>query len=350
MGRVHTEAIRRLPNLEVTAVAGSNQGSAEKFASAAGIPLATADWRSLLADPEIDAVHVCTPNALHYPVAKAALESGKHVVCEKPLTTNVADARELEMLAVQKNLAHCTNHNLRFYPLVQQVREMIKAGELGEILMVNGTYFQDWLLYETDWNWRADPELNGPLRAMADIGSHWMDLIQHLTGLKITSLCADLQTFHGTRKHPDPVTVQTDDFGAVLLHLGERALGSFAVSQVSAGCKNRFQFEIYGAKCGVAWNQERPDELWIGHRDRPNQVMTKDPSLLNAHAAKFADLPGGHAEGYADTHKQIFRRFYARVADASAPVEYPTFADGVRGMELLEKVLESSRQRRWIQC
>ncbi len=350
MGRVHAEAIRRLPNVEVTAVAGSTQSTADQFAAQAGIPRATADWRSLLGDRSLDAIHICTPNALHYPMAKAALESGKHVICEKPLTMNAAEARELGTLARQKQVAHCTNHNLRFYPMVQQVRGMIEAGELGEILMVNGSYFQDWLLYDTDWNWRVNPESNGPLRAMADIGSHWMDMIQHLTGLTITALCADLQTFHKTRKRPDPITVQTEDCGAVLLHLGERARGSFAVSQLSAGRKNRLQLEIYGVNCGVAWDQERPDELWIGHRDRANQIMLKDPSLLNAHAAKFADLPGGHSEGYDDTHKQVFRRFYARVTDAAAPVEYPTFADGIRGMELLEKVLESSCQRRWVQC
>jgi predicted dehydrogenase len=244
---------------------------------------------------------------------------------------------------------------------------MIAAGELGDVLIANGTYFQDWLLYDTDWNWRANAESNGALRAMGDIGSHWMDMVQHLTGLGITALCADLQTFHKTRKKPkgsvetftgkkatgadvDSVAINTDDFGAVLLRMGERARGSFAVSQMSAGRKNRFQFEIYGSKCGIAWNQERPDELWIGQRNSPNQLILKDPSLLDPRAATFADLPGGHSEGYDDTHKQMCKRFYARVADASAPVEYPTFADGARGMELLEKVLESSRKRAWVEC
>jgi predicted dehydrogenase len=367
MGKVHTEAIRRLGNVEVAVVAASSQATADKFAAALMIPKASGDWRTVLADPEIDAVHVCTPNSLHHAMSKAALEAGKHVLCEKPLAMNAAEARELKELAARLNLAHCVNHNLRCYPLVQQIRCMIAAGELGEVLVVNGTYFQDWLLYDTDWNWRADAAANGALRAMGDIGSHWMDAIQHLTGLKITSLCADLQTFHKTRKRPKgsvetftgkklaaedytatPVT--TDDFGAVLVRLGDRARGSFAVSQVSAGRKNRFNLEIYGTNGGVAWNQERPDELWIGHRNSPNQSIVKDPSLLYPGAASFADLPGGHSEGYDDTHKQMFRRFYARVADAAAPVEYPTFADGVRGMELLEKVLESSTKRAWVEC
>ncbi|HEV8146873.1 MAG TPA: Gfo/Idh/MocA family oxidoreductase [Bryobacteraceae bacterium] len=366
MGKVHTEGIRRLGNVEVAAVAGSSLATAEKFAAAMNIPKA-ADWRAVLADPEIDAVHICTPNVLHYSMAKAALEAGKNVLCEKPLTMNALEARELAALADAKKLAHCTNHNLRFYPVVQHIRSMVAAGDLGDILIVNGTYFQDWLLYETDWNWRALSASNGALRAMGDIGSHWMDMIQHLTGLKITSLCADLQTFHKSRKKPkgsvetfsgkklqasdyDEAPMDTDDFGAVLLRLGDRARGSFAVSQMSAGCKNRFQFEVYGTKCGVAWNQERPDELWIGHRNAPNQIIVKDPSLFDARAAGFADLPGGHSEGYDDSHKQMFKRFYARVADPAAPVEYPTFADGALGMALLEKVLESSKKRAWLDC
>ncbi|MBZ5602265.1 MAG: Gfo/Idh/MocA family oxidoreductase [Acidobacteriia bacterium] len=365
MGKVHTEAIRRLGNVEVAAVAGSTQEVAEKFAAAYFIPKATGDWRSLVADPSIDAVHVCTPNVLHYPMVEAALDAGKHVVCEKPLTMTAAEAHELAALATRKKLAHCVNHNLRYYPVVQHVRSMIEARELGDILVVNGTYFQDWLLYDTDWNWRATAEAGGELRAMGDIGSHWMDMIQHLTGLKITALCAELTAFHKTRKRPmrsvetftgkklnpsdyESVAVTTDDFGAVLVHLGDRARGSFAVSQVSAGRKNRFQFEIYGTKCGVTWNQERPDELWIGHRNSPNQIVIKDPALFDARAAGFADLPGGHSEGYDDTFKQIFRRFYARVANSSAPVEYPTFEDGAWGMDLLEKVKESDQKRAWV--
>jgi predicted dehydrogenase len=365
MGKVHTEAIRRLGHVEVATVAASNQATADKFAAALAIPHATADWRAVLNDPQIDAVHICTPNVLHHPMAKAALEAGKHVLCEKPLTMTSAEARELEQIAEKKKLAHCVNHNLRFYPQVQQMRSMIAAGELGDIQIVNGTYFQDWLLFDTDWNWRADAEAGGILRAMGDIGSHWMDMIQHLTGLKITSLCADLQTFQKTRKRPkgsvetftgkklqaadyDAVPIKTDDFGAVLLKLGDRARGAFAVSQVSAGRKNRFAFEIYGTKSGAAWNQERPDELWIGQRNSPNQIIVKDPSLFDPRAASFADLPGGHSEGYDDTFKQMFRRFYARVADPSAPVEYPTFADGAWGMELLEKVLESSNKQAWV--
>lgn len=365
MGKVHSEAIRRLGHVDLVAVAAANDAEGAAFAASIGVEQSTGDYKKLLADPSIEAVHVCTPNALHFPVSKAALEAGKAVLCEKPLTLSVAEAQELVDLAGRKNLPNCVNHNLRYYPVVQQIRRMIEAGELGEVLVVQGTYSQDWLLYDTDYNWRIEKAANGALRVVGDIGSHWMDLVQHLTGLSITALCADLQIVHKTRKKPkrsietfagktlkpedyEEVPIETEDFGAVLVHLGDRARGAYTVSQVNAGCKNRFQMEIFGTKCGVVWNQERPDELWIGHRNAPNQILLKDPSMMIPEAAAYADLPGGHSEGYDDTHKQVFRRFYAKVADAAAPVEYPTFADGLRGMQLLEKVIESNQKRGWV--
>ncbi len=350
MGRAHAENLRRLPNVEIAAIAGSSAERASEFANSIGVNRATGNYQELLEDSKIDAVHVLTPNALHYPICHAALQAGKHVLCEKPFTLTVSEARELVDLAARTALANCIQHNLRYYPVVQQIRCMIEAGDLGEILIVQGTYSQDWLLYDTDWNWRVDSKDNGALRAMGDIGSHWMDLIQHLTALRITSLCADLATFHHTRQKPGggitPMT--TDDFGSVLLRMGDRARGAFTVSQMSAGRKNMFTVEIYGTKAGVSWNQERPDELWIGHRGQPNQILIKDPALMYPKAAAFADLPGGHSEGYDDTHKQVFKRFYARVADPAAPIEYPTFDDGLLGMRLLEKVAESSKNQGWV--
>ncbi|MBV8906489.1 MAG: Gfo/Idh/MocA family oxidoreductase, partial [Acidobacteriia bacterium] len=306
------------------------------------------------------------PNVDHFPQASAALDAGKAVLCEKPMTTTVDEARRLVSSAQAKNAVDGVQHNLRYYPVVQQIRQMIANGDLGDILIVQGTYSQDWLLYDTDWNWRVDTKENGQLRVMGDIGSHWMDMIQHLTGLPITAVCADLATFHKTRKRPkgsvetftgkkgqagdyEVFPVDSDDFGAVLVHLGEKARGAFTVSQMSAGRKNRFSFEIFGTKAGVAWNQEAPDALWIGHRNEPNQVIIKDASLFYPAAAKFADLPGGHSEGYDDSHKQVFKNFYARVADPSLPIDYPTFEDGLRGMILLEKVAESSAKKSWIE-
>ncbi|QNI38262.1 Gfo/Idh/MocA family protein [Edaphobacter albus] len=364
MGRVHLEALRRVEHVEVIAVVGRTAESARKLADAYDVPLATDDYAELLKNPELDAVHICTPNAQHYPMTKAAIEAKKNVLCEKPVAMSAKEAEELAALAEKVKVRNCVCHNLRFYPMVQQMRRMREAGELGEILVAQGTYSQDWLLYDTDWNWRVDEAASGASRAMADIGSHWFDSIEHITGLRVSSLCADLQIFHPTRKRPkrsvesftgklptaedvDEVPVKTEDFGAVIFRLGDSARGAMTASQVNAGRKNGLSLEVYGTKSSVAWNQERPDELWIGHRNTPNQIIIKDPSLLLPAAARYADLPGGHSEGYDDTFKQVFRRFYASIFDPSAPVEYPQITDGLRQMRVLEAVLESSRTRTW---
>jgi predicted dehydrogenase len=367
VGRVHLEAIRRLGYVQVYAIGESEKEKARRLGDEFHVEKTHSDWRVLLEDPEIDVVHVCTPNVHHFPMAKASLEAGKHVICEKPLATSAAQAQELIDLATQKNLAHATFHNLRFYPMVQHIRRMREAGDLGDILVVQGTYSQDWLLYDTDWNWRIDSKANGPSRCMADIGSHWCDMAEHLTGLRVTELCADLQTFHAMRKKPkrsietfagknlqpedyDEIPIDTEDFGAVLFRMGDgRTRGSFTASQVNAGRKNSLRMEIYGSKAGVIWDQERPDELWIGNRNEPNRVIVKDPSLMLPAAKSYADLPGGHSEGYDDTFKQLMRRFYRTVEDRKAPVEYPTFVDGLRQLMVLEKVLESSRNRAWVE-
>jgi predicted dehydrogenase len=363
MGRVHLEALRRTENVDVAAIAGRNTVAAERLGSPFGVP--QLDPAAVLRDPTIDAIDLCTPNAQHFSMAKEALLAGKHVLCEKPLATTVEEAEELVGLAAQKGLRTCVCHNLRYYPVVQQMRAMREAGDLGEILVVQGTYSQDWLLYDTDWNWRVDSKFGGSSRAMADIGSHWFDMAEHLTGLRVSTLCADLNTVHKTRKQPKgPVEtfankllnvvdvvdtpVDTEDFGAVVFRMGNRARGAMTASQVSAGRKNRLNIEIYGTKSGVAWDQERPDELWIGHRDSANCIIIKDPSLLKPAARAFADLPGGHSEGYDDTFKQVFRRFYASISDPGAPRDYPQFADGLRQMVILRAELESSHTRTWI--
>jgi predicted dehydrogenase len=363
MGRVHVEALRRLGNVEVVAVAGRTAEGTREFAAAHSIDRSTGDYRELLSDPEIAAVHICSPNALHFPMAQAALQANKHVLCEKPLASTLDEALAMAALAEEKRLANCTLYNVRSYPQVQNIRSMREAGKLGQIYAVQGTYSQDWLLYDTDWNWRIE---SGPSRTFADIGTHWCDLVEHLTGLRITSLCADLQTFHTTRKKPkgsvetfagktsrpveyDTVAVATEDFGAMTFRMGQTTRGALTVSQISAGRKNRLFVEIFGSEGSVAWNAERPDELWIGHRNSPNEIIVKDPTLLQGTAQSFADLPGGHSEGYDDTFKQTFRRFYRTVADPGGQVEYPTFEDGIRQMRILEAVVESSKKSAWVQ-
>lgn len=350
MGRVHLEALRRLGNVDAFTVASRDPAAV----------------RAVMANPAVTAVHICTPNSSHVPLAKAALEAGKHVLCEKPLATSTADAAMLAELAAARGLRNATCHNLRYYPMVQHMRRMREAGELGEILVAQGTYSQDWLLYDTDWNWRIESEVGGALRALGDIGSHWCDMVEHVSGLRITAVCADLQTFHKTRKRPkgivetfagktmapsdyDEIPIDTEDFASVIFRMGDRARGSFTASQVSAGCKNRLSIEIYGSKSSVSWNQERPDELWIGHRNSPNQTIVKDPSLLHEGARSYADLPGGHSEGYDDTFKQVFRRFYASIADPSAAPEYPQFTDGLRQLKILEAELASHKAHAWVE-
>jgi predicted dehydrogenase len=351
--------------VDVAAIAGRDLARAKRLGAGFGIENAVDDYRKLLADATIDAVHISTPNATHYQMAKDALLAGKHVLCEKPLSISVREAQELVTLAQERSLRNCVCHNLRYYPMVQQMRRMREDGDLGEVLVVQGTYSQDWLLYETDWNWRIDERVGGALRAMGDIGSHWFDMAEHLTGLRVSSLCADLQTFHPTRKRPkqsietfggkfltaadvQDTPVQTEDFGAVLFRMGEYARGAMTASQVSAGRKNHLSIEIYGTKSSVRWNQERPDELWIGQRNSPNQVIVKDPSLLKRAATGYADLPGGHCEGYDDTFKQIFRRFYASIAEPKLLSEYPQMADGLRQMRIMEAELASHHTRSWI--
>jgi predicted dehydrogenase len=364
IGRVHVEGVRRLGVAEVCSIGGRRPEAVRSTADALGIEKAETDYRRIVDDPSIDVIHICTPNAMHFEIAKAAMESGKHVLCEKPLTTSSQDAKVLVETARARNRRNCTCHNLRYYPMVQHMRRMREDGDLGEILVVQGTYSQDWLLYDTDWNWRIDTKENGPLRALADIGSHWCDMAEHITGQRITSLCADLQTFHKTRKRPKgPIEtfagktlspedyvatpIDTEDFGSVLIQMGARTRGVFTASQVSAGRKNRLNIEIYGSKSSVAWDQERPDELWIGNRNTNNQIIVKDPSLMKERARSYADLPGGHSEGYADTFKQVFRRFYRSIHEPDAEPEYPQFSDGLRQMKILETELASHQRRAW---
>ena len=278
MGRVHLEALRRVEFVYVAAIAGRELAPAKRLAAGFGVETVVDDYRKLLEDATIDAVHICTPNATHYQMAKDALLAGKHVLCEKPLSISVEQAQELVTLAQQRSLRNCVCHNLRYYPMVQQIRRMREDGDLGEVLVVQGTYSQDWLLYQTDWNWRIDATAGGALRAMGDIGSHWFDMAEHLTGLQVRSLCADLHTFYSTRKRPkqnietfgaklltavdvEDIAVQTEDFGAVLFRIGDHARGAMTASQVSGGRKNHLSIEIYGTKSSVHWNQERPDEL-----------------------------------------------------------------------------------------
>jgi predicted dehydrogenase len=367
MGGVHAEALRRA-GCEVVGVLGVSEAESAKFAAAVGTK-AYRSLKELLADPAVSSVHVATPNRLHFEMAKAALEAGKHVLCEKPLAMSSRETAELVALARRRpRQAAAVNYNLRFYPLAIEARERVRSGSLGKLHHVSGSYVQDWLLLDTDYNWRVLAEEGGALRAVADIGTHWLDLVHAITGLEVEAVCADLRTVHPVRRRPrgevetfsgklgaeaelEPVTITTEDYGAVLLRFAGGARGSLVVSQVTAGRKNALRLELAAEQAALAWNSENPDELWIGRRDGANQLLLRDPSLLDAKARAAISVPGGHAEGYADTFKQHFRAFYGYVdqGDPKADPPFPTFADGHREVVLCEAILESHRTRRWIE-
>lgn len=366
IGAAHVEALRRLNNVEVTAICGSMRCTPAK-AEELGVGKYYSEYSEILSDPEIDAVHICTPNYLHYQMAKDALNAGKHVICEKPLTTTKAEAEELTALAKEKGLIHATNFNIRFYPLMHQLQAMVAKGDLGEIFSVNGSYLQDWLFYETDYNWRLEPEQSGDSRAIADIGSHWMDLIEFVTGLRVTEVFADFATFHKIRKKPlkpvdtysgklltpedyQDVPINTEDYATVMMRFENGARGVMTVSQVFAGKKNCLSFDLAGSKKSASWVSERPNEIWIGRRDTANESLLKDPSILYPEAAAAVSYPGGHNEGFPDTFKQNFIKIYKAISEktAGSQAEYPTFEAGLREIELCEKIVESNKKGAWV--
>jgi predicted dehydrogenase len=339
MGRVHVDALRRL-GVEVVGVVGSTPERAAR----ADLGPAFGSFDEMLADDRVDVIHITTPNHLHHAQAKAALEAGKHVVCEKPLAMTSAESADLLALAESTGLVHAVNHNLRFYPLVQHLHGVIAGGGLGSIRLLSGHYLQDWLMKDSDWNWRVDRSLGGSLRAVGDIGSHWMDMTQYLTGLKITSVMADLARFIETR---DSREVETEDAATILLHYEGGAHGAVVVSQVSPGRKNQLAFEIDGSRSSAAWSSEEPDELWLGHGDRPNELVPRDPNLMNDEGKAASFVPGGHVEGYADTFKALYKAVYAAVAAGKPATNYPTFADGHDMMLVMDAVHRSSGEGRW---
>ncbi len=366
IGPTHLEALRR-NNVRVIGLVEATAELATEKAAELGITKAYPSYEKMLADPNIHVIHLATPNYLHYPHAKAALEAGKHVVCEKPLAMNSQESADLVKIARTTELVNVINFNIRFYPMVQQARHMVQNGDLGDIFLLQGSYQQDWLLLPTDWNWRLEPELGGTLRAIGDIGSHWLDLMTFITGLKIKEVYADFKTIHPIRKKPlkpletftgkllppedyEDKPIQTEDYTSVLLHYENGTSGVLTVSQVSSGRKNRIFFEINGSQSSLVWDGERPNELWIGHRSEPNQVLMKDPSLLSPEARTTASYPGGHNEGFPDTFKQLYNKVYNYIieGDYSAQPDFPTFADGHYEQVLCEAIERSAKEGEWV--
>lgn len=364
IGSVHVETLRRLGNVEVAAI--SDICEAEKNAEKLFVPKGYTDYREMIDNEDLDAVHICTPNNLHYEQAAYAIEHRVCVLCEKPLTISEAEAVELNSLSKEKGVPCGINFMTRFNPMVMQINEMVKNGDVGSIYTVHGSYLQDWLFLDTDYNWRLEPDVSGKSRAFVDIGSHWIDMVESTTGLRVTEVMADFATFHKERKKPlkqidtftgmalrpeeyKEVPIGTEDYSAVMFHFDNGAHGCCVISQMFAGRKNKTTLSIGGSKCALYWDSESANELWIGRRETYNQLVVKDPSILYERAREIISYPGGHVEGFADTFKQHFIQFYKAVVTRDMKVGgYATFEDGLREVVLSEKIIQSAKEKGWV--
>lgn len=366
MGMAHTEALRRL-GIRIHGILGSSPEKSRQAATTFGIEKAYTSYDEVLSDRAVQVVHITTPNRFHFEQASQALQAGKHVLCEKPLAMTAEESSTLVDIATKSDTVAGVNYNIRYYPLNIEARSRVQTGEIGDIYSIYGNYVQDWLLYPTDYNWRVLADEGGLLRAVADIGTHWLDLVQTITGLEVESVCANLKTVHPIRQRPkgevetfsgktqdiettESIDIQTDDSGAILLRFKGGAHGSLWVSQVTAGRKNCLRYEIAGAKRALAWNSEQPNDLWVGHRNEPNESLIRDPGLVSDAARATITYPGGHNEGYDDSFKQCFKAFYNYITngDYSAPATFPTFTDGHNEIVLCEAILKSHREEKWI--
>ncbi len=361
IGPVHLEALRRL-GLPVTALCDLPdrvRAAADRF----GIPEAFGDYRELLRSPAVDVVHITSPNRFHCAMALAALRAGKHVICEKPLAMNTRETAQILKLARGSGKIFAVNYNVRFYPAVLALRRMVARGELGEIIHVNGSYMQDWLFKDTDYNWRLLPQEGGKLRAVADIGTHWMDTVSFILGAKIAAVFADLQTWHKQRKRPlgevqtfakadtkmryATYKVATEDFASVLLQFVNGARGNLGVSQVAAGRKNCIRIEIYGSKKSAWWCSENPELLHFGQRDGANETAVRATPAFGDGAAGSMDYPPGHVEGFPDTFKMLFRNIYAAIAGGQGERLFATAADGHQEVAVCEAIMRSNKTQAW---
>lgn len=365
IGPAHIEALRRLGFVQVVALCDGTLEQAQEKAQALNIPHAYGNVEELLAHPDLHVVHNCTPNHLHAQINRQILRAGKHVFSEKPLCMTPEEARELVELAERAGVVHGVSFVYRQFAMVRQAQSMMREGSLGRLFASHGSYLQDWMLLDTDYNWRVDAALGGASRAVADIGSHWCDTVQFISGRQIVEVMADLSIVWPTRKANvagnstftqedsavfENKAVTTEDFGSVLFRFDDGSKGCFSVSQVSAGRKNRLSFEINGSEKSVAWDQEVPQQLWIGHRSQANQTLSDDPGLMNRDAADSAHFPGGHIEGWPDAFKNMMAQFYRAVQTGVMPVKplFATFYDGANVMYIIDAIVKSHQQQRWV--
>ncbi|TDD97760.1 Gfo/Idh/MocA family protein [Jiangella asiatica] len=349
MGRVHARAVQ-VAGGRVVGVVGSSAERASSALADLGGERAFADLDEMLAadgDDDVDVVHVCTPNHLHEPVVLAALAAGKHVVCEKPLATSASAAEAMTAAAAEAGRVAAVPFVYRFHPMVREARERVRAGEVGTIFVAHGSYLQDWLLHPTDDNWRVDPQLGGPTRAFGDIGSHWCDLLEFVSGEHITRLSAQTSTVNKLRGAETLRSVTTEDVVVVQFTTASGAIGSVVVSQVSAGRKNRLLLEVSGSRGSLSFDQENPEQLWWGGRERSSQLV-RDPETLSTPAARYARVPAGHPQGYQDCFDAFVADTQAAI-DGEVPDGLPTFDDGLRAARLAEAVVRSAREGHWVE-
>lgn len=366
-GKAHLEAIRRLGFVDVVAICENGKEFARKKADEVYVEKAYYNYDDLINDPDIDVIHNCTPNNEHFIINKKIIEKGKHVFTEKPLALNSQESAELVQLLYKHKVVNGVNFNYRMFPLVQVMKEKVKSGEIGNPYLVHGSFLQDWLLYETDYNWRLDEKVGGKSRAIADIGSHWCDLSQNVLNSKITEVFADLATIIPIRKKSkmavetfktadsnsefEDVPMTTEDYGAVMVKFANGTRGIFYVSQVSAGRKCCLSIEVDGSKTSLAWSQEECEKLWIGSREKPNCYTLKDPALLSDSTKAMASLPAGHSEGWADALKNNISSFYKsilNVQDDAGQCDFATIRDGHNIMLIVDAILESNEKKQWI--
>jgi predicted dehydrogenase len=356
----HIDAVRRLGTVEVVAIAGANLASANRRAAELNVARAYGDYLALIRDPDVEVIHNTTPNHLHFPVVSAALAAGKHVISDKPLAMTLQQSQMLCRLARKALVAHVVTFNYRGNPLVQQARCLVEKGELGPLSFIHGQYFQDWMTDPNVYSWRSDPMRGGASSALGDIGSHWCDLAEHVSGARIVEVLAELTTVVATRYTADsssgafagtiaasrtPIGVVSEDLATVLLRFDNGAKGCLSVGQALPGHNNDLRIELNGRTASLEWRQERQNELWFGRCGQSNLLIDKDPALLEPAAARYARLPAGHQEGWADAFRNVIADAYEWIWAGAAPERKPpataTFEDGYRNHRIIDAMLRS---------